>query len=239
VWAVTSTTWLANTMRTRGVDAALMQSGGGVTIADGTDTLEMRPSTASDRAGLVFICGSGVAARAYVPLLRPVAEAGYTTVIIRLPFRFALLEAHRAEAMARAHRAIAAHAGVTRWIVAGHSLGAALAARMAGTPSPALAGLILIGTTHPRDRDLSSLEIPVTKIVGTEDGVAPLEGVRKNARLLPASTRWVEIAGGNHSQFGHYGHQLFDGTATVTREHQQEIVRKELLDALGTLATPR
>jgi pimeloyl-ACP methyl ester carboxylesterase len=239
VWAVTSTTWLANTMRTRGVDAALLHNGRGVAISDGTAIFEMRPSTPSRRAGLVFICGSGVAAMAYVPLLRPIAEAGYTTVIVRLPFRFALLEAHRTEAIARAHRAIASHSDVARWIVAGHSLGAALAARMAGTKPTSLAGLILIGTTHPRDQDLSSLAIPVTKIVGTEDGVAPLEDVRKNARLLPASTRWIEIAGGNHSQFGHYGHQLFDGTATVSREYQQGIVQRELIGALEELATLR
>jgi hypothetical protein len=50
--------------------------------------------------------------------------------------------------------------------------------------------------------------------------------------LLPADTRWVEIEGGNHSQFGHYGHQLFDGSPTTTREEQQAVTRAALLDAL-------
>jgi hypothetical protein len=54
-----------------------------------------------------------------------------------------------------------------------------------------------------------------------------------NKRLLPAHTNWVEIVGGNHSQFGHYGHQLFDGYATLTRSEQQTITRTELLNALN------
>jgi hypothetical protein len=45
-------------------------------------------------------------------------------------------------------------------------------------------------------------------------------------------TKWIEIRGGNHSQFGHYGHQLFDGDATITREAQQEITRRALLESL-------
>jgi hypothetical protein len=53
-----------------------------------------------------------------------------------------------------------------------------------------------------------------------------------NKKLLPASAKWVEIKGGNHSQFGHYGHQLFDGKATISREAQQAITREILLEAL-------
>jgi hypothetical protein len=43
----------------------------------------------------------------------------------------------------------------------------------------------------------------------------------------------VEITGGNHSQFGHYGHQVLDGTATIGRAEQQEITRTALRDALA------
>jgi hypothetical protein len=73
---------------------------------------------------------------------------------------------------------------------------------------------------------LSSLPVPVTKVCGTNDGVAPVADVLKNARLLPPSTKWVAIEGGNHSRFGHYGPQLFDGDATITREVQQTLTRE-------------
>jgi hypothetical protein len=42
--------------------------------------------------------------------------------------------------------------------------------------------------------------------------------------LLPPSTVRVEIAGGNHAQFGWYGDQDGDKPATITRETQQDLV---------------
>lgn len=92
--------------------------------------------------------------------------------------------------------------------------------------------MVLIGTTHPKENDLSSLSIPVTKVYGSNDGVAPPDRMFANKRLLPPNTRWVEIKVGNHSQFGHYGQQLLDGKATISREMQQSVTRSALLDAL-------
>jgi hypothetical protein len=45
----------------------------------------------------------------------------------------------------------------------------------------------------------------------------------------------VEIEGGNHSQFGHYGHQLLDGTPSITREAQQTKTRAALLEMLDNV----
>jgi pimeloyl-ACP methyl ester carboxylesterase len=75
----------------------------------------------------------------------------------------------------------------------------------------------------------------VTKIYATNDGVAPADRVLANKHLLPAHTKWVRIDGGNHSQFDHYGHQLFDGRATISREAQQAIVRSELRESLAAI----
>ena len=93
--------------------------------------------------------------------------------------------------------------------------------------------LVLIGTTHPKQDDLSSLPIRATKIYASNDGVAPPNRTLANKGLLPATTKWVEIKGGNHSQFGHYGHQLFDGKAIISREAQQAATRSALLEALS------
>jgi hypothetical protein len=78
----------------------------------------------------------------------------------------------------------------------------------------------------------------VTKIYATNDGIATPEMIAATRGLLPVDTRWVEIEGGNHSQFGHYGHQLFDGDATISRERQQEITRQALLQALQPFTAP-
>jgi hypothetical protein len=39
--------------------------------------------------------------------------------------------------------------------------------------------------------------------------------------MLPPTAMYVEIAGGNHAQFGYYGDQSGDNPATITREVQQ------------------
>ena len=219
-------------MRTKGVDEALLRSSAAVSVVDGPATLEFLPAAATPVAGLVFIGGAGPAAAAYVPLLRPIADTGYPVFVVKLPFRIAPLAAHQDEAIARARAVLASHAAIRHWVLAGHSRGAALAARMAHADPPLVSGLVLIGSTHPKDQDLSSLPLPVTKVYGTDDGVAPAADVLKNARLLPPATKWVAIEGGNHSQFGHYGPQLFDGTATITRNGQQALTRAELLAML-------
>lgn len=135
--------------------------------------------------------------------------------------------------MGRARDVIAQHPRIPKWVVSGHSLGGALACRVAQADPAAIAAMVLIGTTHPKQDDLSRLQFPVTKVYASNDGIAPPDRVRANQALLPEHTKWVEITGGNHSQFGHYGHQLLDGKATLGREAQQEITRSALLAALA------
>jgi pimeloyl-ACP methyl ester carboxylesterase len=203
-----------------------------VSVDEDASTLSFQPTTRRQTSALVFICGSGVHARAYAPLLRPIADQGYAVFIVKLPYRFAPLDAHRIEVVNRVPALMADRQDVTGWVVAGHSLGGALAARVALTDQGRRAAFVLIGTTHPRDHDLSKIEVPITKIYGTLDGVAPVDRMMENRRMLPAHTKWVEIPGGNHSQFGHYGQQLFDGAATISREAQQSVTRDVLLEAL-------
>ena len=113
---------------------------------------------------------------------------------------------------------------VASWFIGGHSKGAALAAKYAGKNSEKLKGLLLLGTTHPKsvEYDLSKLPLPVLKIFASRDGLATPEKVLENRRLLPPQTVFHEIKGGNHSQFGYYGFQLGDYSATISREAQQE-----------------
>lgn len=229
--------WPASTYRTRGVDAASLVDSAAVVVQDTPHALFLLPRR-PERAGLAFLCGSGVAAEAYVPMLRPLAEAGYPVVIVRLPWRFAPLKGHEQQAISWARQAMDSRSEVVRWVLAGHSLGAALALQTIRDRSGATASLVLIGTAQPRFEDLSELELPVTKVYASLDGVVPKAEVLENKDLLPETTQWVEIAGGNHSQFGNYGQQLGDGTATLSREEQQAATRAALRAALRA-AIPR
>jgi pimeloyl-ACP methyl ester carboxylesterase len=204
-----------------------------VSVADRKFILEFVPVTANRNTALIFICGSGISAHAYAPLLRPIAEDGYAVFVVKLPYRFAPLESHKQSAVAETIGLIAAHPEYDRWVLSGHSLGAALSCRSVQEQPNAFAEMVLVGTTHPKLDNLNYLSIPVTKIYGSKDGVATPASVLENKGLLPTHTNWVEIVGGNHSQFGHYGHQLFDGYATLTRSEQQAITRTELLNSLN------
>jgi pimeloyl-ACP methyl ester carboxylesterase len=217
------------------VNPELLESDAAVNVANSAATLDLAPVASKSETALIFICGSGVAAEAYVPLLRPVAEAGNAVFIVKLPYRFAPFESHKEAAVDRALDVIATHPRIRHWVVAGHSLGGALACRVVQSDK-AISGLVLVGTTHPKEDDLSPLPMPVTKVYGTDDGVAPPERMFKNRGLLPKHTRFVEIEGGNHSQFGHYGHQLFDGTPSISREAQQTQTRAALLEMLDNVA---
>jgi predicted alpha/beta-hydrolase family hydrolase len=234
-WAIFVMSWLANSVRTSGVDESTLLSDSSALVQQDSTSLSFLPSDTKSHTALVFFCGSGIAADAYAPLLRPIAESGIAVFIIKLPYRFAPFESHKEAALVRARTMISTHSKVKNWAIAGHSLGGALATRMARTDSANLSALILIATTHPKNDDLSFLRIPVTKIYGSRDSIAPKEQIIRNSALLPSQTKWVEIVGGNHSQFGRYGRQLFDGTPGISREQQEESTRTAILQTLADL----
>jgi pimeloyl-ACP methyl ester carboxylesterase len=190
------------------------------------------------RAGLVFLPGAMVDPRAYGPLARAVAEAGFPVALVELPWRMAPTAAGEETVAERAAVAREAIDPSIPWVLAGHSRGAAIATRlMAGGPR-GYAALVLVGTTHPRI-DLSSLSIPVVKIGGTLDCVAGRTRAEEAGPLLPAGTEWLWIEGANHAQFGFYGTQLGDCTATMSREEQfRQLVMqmRRALDRAGQLA---
>jgi pimeloyl-ACP methyl ester carboxylesterase len=183
------------------------------------------PST----AGFLFYPGCPVPAESYAPIGRAIAERGYPAYIVRVPYRCATREDMQMELFARTRGRMAS--AVRPWVLAGHSRGGALASRFASMYPQLISGLALIGTTHPRDVDLSSLRVPVLKVLGTRDGVAPEARTLANAKRLPAATRWLRIEGGNHTQFGYYRFQLWDHRATITRANQQ----RQLIDAVAEL----
>jgi pimeloyl-ACP methyl ester carboxylesterase len=187
-------------------------------------------------AGLIFFPGGLVDPVAYAPLAHAVAAAGYPAALVQVPMRGAFGGADDPVVLSRALAAARSHSGVRAWVVAGHSRGGVIAARVARDGFPSLAGLVLIGTSHPRDFSLAALTIPVTRIYGTHDTIADIGKLERTRANLPASTRMVQIDGGNHSQFGHYGFQPFDWPATISRDAQQAITRRALLDALAAAA---
>ncbi|HEX6060034.1 MAG TPA: alpha/beta family hydrolase, partial [Gemmatimonadaceae bacterium] len=197
------------------------------------------PTGARDgRVGLLFFPGALVDPVAYAPLARTVAEAGFDVVILELPRRGAFGGANDPALHARARALLGDAAAPDRWVVGGHSRGGVVASQLAAERPAGLGGLVLVGTTHPRDVDLSDVVVPVTKVVGTRDGLARPAGVEANRHLLPGATRWVWIEGANHSQFGWYGFQPGDRFATISAERQRALTTDAIIETLRAAARP-
>jgi pimeloyl-ACP methyl ester carboxylesterase len=221
--------------QSHGVPRGTFESHAAVRVERVDGAWRFMPVGARNPVGLVFLPGGMVDPRAYGPLARGLAEAGHPVAIVSLPWRLAPTAGAEQKVAGRAREASRAMDPASRWVLAGHSRGAAIATRIIADAPTAYDGLALIATTHPRV-DLSDLDIPVFKIGATHDCVARREKSEAAARNLPAGTEWIWIEGGNHAQFGYYGQQLGDCQAVLPREEQQRMLVDILGRALAVIA---
>jgi len=75
-----------------------------------------------------------------------------------------------------------------------------------------------------------------TSIYGTLDGLSTGDKIDASRPLLPGDTRWVPIEGGNHAQFGDYGLQSGDGSATIPASEQQARAAEATVRVLKAIA---
>ena len=179
--------------------------------------------------GLILYPGGRVDPRAYASAAHAIAAQGYLVVVVPMPLHLAVFGAERASQVQ------AAFPEVQHWAIGGHSLGGAMAARFAYRHPGTVEGLVLWAAYPAASDDLSSQDLAVASIYGTQDGLATGDKIAASRPLLPADTRWVAIEGGNHAQFGWYGPQQGDNPATISREEQQRQVVAATLDLLVQL----
>ncbi len=164
--------------------------------------------------GLILYPGGRVDPRAYATTARPLAEAGYLTVIVPMPLNLAVF------APGRALDVMQAYPGIEGWVVGGHSLGGAMAANFAARHPDRTDGLVLWAAYPAGGDDLSTSGLPAASISGSLDGLSDPATILASRALLPADTAFVEIAGGNHAQFGDYGPQTGDNPAAISANEQ-------------------
>lgn len=199
---------------------AAMKSTADVNVLAKDDWVEFRPadaavSDAADAAkdtGIVFYPGGKVEYTAYAPLMQDFAEKGYLCAVVKMPFNLAVLDANAAKDVKEAHPEI------THWIIGGHSLGGAMAAKYAAISD--FDGLFLLAAYSTTD--MSDKDIAVVSIYGDADGVLNMDDYAANKKNLPPDTTENVIKGGNHSQFGSYGLQEGDGKAAISADDQRE-----------------
>ena len=183
-------------------------------------------------AGFIFYPGGLVDPAAYAPLMQRLADAGVLAVVVPMPLDLAVFDSGAAGDV------IDAYPAIDRWVIGGHSLGGAMAAEFASAHPEAIDGLVFLASYPAESTDLSTLDVPVLSIYGTEDGVAG-DVFADSLERLPAATELLVLEGGNHAQFGDYGPQEGDGEATMSREEQQQRTAEAIVGLAETIAEAR
>jgi hypothetical protein len=209
-------------MQAKGVNKSVLQTNATVHVETNNNFILFTPARPYTTV-IMFYPGALVDPVAYAPLCRNMADSGYKVFLVKMPWRLAKNGYNKP-------RDLNLFADSTKeYILAGHSQGAKMAAQFVYENPSLFDKLILIATTHPRDIDLSKLDIPVMKISGSRDGVAGMEDILNNKSKLPPATKYVVIEGANHAQFGYYGFQLGDNKATIGRAKQQQVTLDTIL----------
>jgi len=199
---------------------AALESDSQVQVSSGR-WLVFTPASRQSKTGFIIYPGGRVDARSYAPAAHTIAEQGFLAVIVPMPLNLAVF------APDSALEVISVFQNVTTWAVGGHSLGGAMAAQFAKNHPSSVQGLILWAAYPDSGSDLSESHVKVVSISATRDGLATPDKIASSRPLLPSSTNWIEIVGGNHAQFGWYGPQPGDNSADISREAQQ----KQTMDA--------
>lgn len=211
-------------------DAALaaLESSATVEVTEG-EWISFLPADPAPGLGFVFYPGGKVEPEAYAPPVRRVAEAGIPAFILSVPLDLAIFGVERGQDV------LDAHPEIDRWVVGGHSLGGVAAAAFAHDHEE-IAGLAL-WASYPQDKDdLSGWGGAAASVYGSQDCVAEPDEVLATAPLLPPDTRWVEIEGGNHAQFGSYGPQDGDCDASIPPDEQHAEAAEAVLGVFEALA---
>lgn len=220
--------WASNPLQSTTEALNALQSDAVVTVIEENGWFSFEPTGTDTTTGFIFYPGGRVDARAYAPHLRDIAAQGYTVILVPMPLSLAVFD------LSAADRVRAAYPEITHWAIGGHSLGGAMAARYVQSQPTAVQGLVF-WASYP-DIDLSSTSLDVVSIFGTNDAVAQSVVVEDARNRLPADTTYVAIEGGNHSQFGWYGLQPGDNTATIEHEAQQAQTVAATVSLLETIS---
>ncbi len=182
--------------------------------------------TGESKAGLIFYPGGRIDPRGYAPLMRVIAEEGYLVVVPSMPINMAIFDSRAADEI------ISHFNKINSWSIAGHSVGGTAAA-MYTTKNLDIIDSLAIWASYPPDNiDFAEAKIPIYSIYGELDPRVNRQSISERKYLLPSSTIYVEISGGDHHQFGSYLTAPEENLATISRESQHEQIIGAILDLL-------
>ncbi|WP_199533978.1 alpha/beta hydrolase [Romboutsia weinsteinii] len=188
------------------------------------DFISFTPKNIEPTKGFIFYPGAKVESESYAPLCREIAKKGYEVVIADMPFNLAVLGPNKAKNIMKKYD------NIHQWVIGGHSLGGVMAAKFA-SKNNLIDGVVLLAS-YPSGDELKNLGKNVLSIWGSKDGVVNFENLIKSKDKLPINTKYVEIEGANHAQFGDYGKQKKDNDAIISEEKQLDITADSIIEFL-------
>jgi dienelactone hydrolase len=216
---------------------AALTSGPDVTVTSTREELyTFRPIGMTPSKGIILYPGALVDFRSYAPLARDLAREGYVAVIVKMPLDIAFLGYKRALLAQFINR------DIRTWAIGGHSLGGVASCTFTKEFPQFVRGVVLLASYPSSSDSLRLARVKVTSIFGTLDGLTDAEDIERSKRLLPRSTTYVPIEGGNHTQFGAYWDgqtqnfvQPGDFPATISALEQQNRLADEIAHFLHRL----
>ncbi len=172
--------------------------------------------------GFIFYPGGKVEHDAYIPLMQECASRGMLCVLAKMPFKLAVFDIDAGDDIREQYSEI------DTWYIGGHSLGGSMASSYLENSEYSYDGLILLGSYSTAD--LSSVDLDVLSVYGSEDKVLNMEKYEECVSNLPTDYKEIVIDGGCHAYFGMYGAQIGDGTPKITNEEQIRITADAILE---------
>lgn len=217
-----------------------------VKIIEGRSTIEITTDQAENSAvGLLFYPGGLVDSHVYDQLLSQfTAENNIKTVVVKEPSNLAVLDIEAGIDV------IKDYPEITRWVLAGHSLGGSMAAATIYSNPDVFEGLIFMDSYPADSNSLKDWNGVVLSLFSSIEKISDDDRMQQTLDLIPPAT-WLtdesrvypsaesnysvihQINGGSHSYFGTYGPQDGDYTPTITREE----FHTEVLDYMNEFFT--
>ena len=173
---------------------------------------------------LVFYQGGLVQTEAYLVLLESLRASGVRVFIPRMPLNLAIINRNVITTI------YDDYPSDLPWVAMGHSLGGA---SLSFVVDERFDALIFLASYPANSEDLSNLDLQVLSITASNDMILNWEQFEDTKKLLPEDTLFIDIAGGNHANFGHYGVQQGDGKSLISKELQQRQTIDIILDFLN------
>ncbi len=172
--------------------------------------------------GLILYPGAKVEVEAYGYIGQGLSEMGYTVVIPRMPLHIAFFGIDESENIINNFNED------LDWYVSGHSLGGVAASSYAFDHQERVEGVIFLASYPTKSTNFMDSEIPFLSIYAENDGLTKRTDIEESKALLPPSTTFHKIEGGNHAGFGVYGPQKGDRKADITVWNQQDEIIKTM-----------